>query len=153
MELPPDMLVNGRHYSHLDSEVRKLGVPLKGCKEWNYKVSVERGSVNGTARQALGFTLGGVKYEASLTIFRAWWSAWKDEMVARGLKPLDVQGVIVITLSPKGLPPKKVEITIAGLKEQDNGSSSGPDPHEIKITYDVLDIKEDGKSMIDGAIY
>ena len=68
MALPPDLDLNGYLFSHASVDARIYGIRTKGLKELAYKTSVEDAEGRGTAREALGVTVGDVKYEASATV-------------------------------------------------------------------------------------
>lgn len=153
MPLPPDLDLNGRVYSHASSDVRLSGQRMRGCKEWSHKVSVERGEARGTAREALGHTIGTVKYEFSMTVLRAYWDAYKDKARADGFSPLDRMGVATAVVSEPGKPSKKAEIHYSGINEQEIKSSDGAEAHEVTLSFAVLAILEDGKPLIDRSIF
>lgn len=148
MALPPDLDLNGYLYSHASVDFRIFGIRTKGVKELAFKTSVEDAEGRGTAREAMGVTVGDVKYEASATVLSAYWDAWKDDCRAKGYAPLDRPGLISITIAERGKPTKRVEIQIARIKESDFSSSSGPEAHEKKLSFTVLGIKEDGKPLV-----
>lgn len=148
MALPPDLDLNGFLYSHASVDFRIYGIRTRGCKELSYKTSVEDAEGRGTAREALGVTIGDVKYEASATVLAAYWNTWKDECRAAGYAPLDRPGQITVTVTEPGKASKKVEISIARIKEVDFTSTAGPEAHEKKLVFTVLGIKEDGKALV-----
>lgn len=148
MALPPDLDLNGYLFSHASVDARIYGIRTKGLKELAYKTSVEDAEGRGTAREALGVTVGDVKYEASATVLSAYWNTFKDECRAKGFAPLDRPGVISITVAEPGKASKRVEIKIARIKEVDFTSSSGPEAHEKKLVFTVLGILEDGRPLV-----
>lgn len=153
MPLPPIVIKNGWHYSHASFKTRILGLLLEGVRELKYKVTVDRAEVRGHPREPLGHTIGEVKYEASVTVLRAYWDALKDQIrTVYGRAPMDVQGVMVFTITERGLPSKKVEVQINGLSDMEGGSSQGTDASEVAISMTVLSIKEDGKSLVERAL-
>lgn len=153
MALPTNLDLNGRLYSHASSDIRFFGLRMRGAKEWSYKVSIERGSGRGTAREDLGHTVGIVKYESSATVLRAYWDAYKDDARAKGIKPLDQMGVITIVVSEPSKPSKKIELHVSGITELDVTSADGPEPHDVKLSFSVLAILEDGQPLIERSVY
>lgn len=148
MALPPDLDLNGFLFSHASVDARMHGIRMRGCKELNYKTSVERGEGEGTAREVLGFTAGKVRYESGGTLLRGWWNTYKDECRAAGYTPMDRPGRFVITLTEPGKASKKIEIWFAGISEADASSAAGAEAHEVKVTFSTLMILEDGKSLV-----
>lgn len=154
MPLPPVALINGYRVSHASFKVRLFGLLVPGVKELNWKVSVEKGEVRGTAREKLASTIGDAKYESSLTVFRAEWDAIKERIrTTYGVAPMDIQGDLVYQYAEKGFPSKTVQVRVNGITEADTSSSAGVDATEVKLTFDVPTIFEDGKSMIENSIY
>lgn len=153
MALPPDLDLNGHVYSHASVDFRMFGIRTKGAKQLAFKPTIERGSARGTAREDLGHTIGTVKYEASCTILRAYWDNLKDECRAKGFAPLDRPGLISVTIAEPGKASRKVEIRISGITEADFESSDGPEAHEVKLSFSVLTILEDGRPLVSRSLY
>lgn len=153
MALPPDLDLNGAIFSHASVDARLNAVRMKACKELNYKTSVERGEARGTAREVLGYTIGDVKYEAGATFLSAWWDGYKSDCRAKGFAPMDRPGRFAITVTEPGKASKKIEVIFAGINEADASSASGPEAHEVKVTFAVLVILEDGKPMVARSLY
>lgn len=153
MALPPDLDLNGYIYSHASVDARFFGIRMRGLKELRYKVAVEDAEARAGAREALGVTIGDVKYEASGTVLEAYWDTVKAECRAKGFAPLDRPGLISVTCSEVGKPTKKVEIWVARIKESEFSSSSGPDPLERPLTFTTLTILEDGRPLVARSLY
>ena len=153
MALPPDLDLNGYVVSHASVAAKFFGMPFKGMKELAYKPVIERGSARGTAREDLGHTVGTVKYEASATVLRAYWDAYKDDSRAKGFAPLDRPGLISVTITEPGKVSRKIEIRVSGITEPDFTSTDGPEAHEVKLTFSVLVILEDGRPLVSRSLY
>lgn len=153
MPLPPTALLNGYRVSHASYKFRILGL-LIPVREFNWKVSVDRGKARANAREPIASTIGEVSYEASCTVLQGEWDALKDRIrTVYGHAPLDAQGDAVLTCSERAFPSRTVQVHFNGLNEADATTSQGPDAKEVKLTFDVAFIKEDGQPMVDGSIY
>lgn len=134
---------NGRAYSHKSFQLSVHGVRLHGVKELAWKPSVDKAEARGFSAKPLGFTDGEYKFEASMTVHLREWLKVKEALKAKGVNPFTAQGNVDITIKGQGgLPTVYVLLEIDGIKEEDNSTSGGPDPTEVKIPFYVLDILE-----------
>jgi hypothetical protein len=154
MPMPSTAMINGSRYSHSSIRARLYGQLFKGLKEIAWKVAVEKADVMGTARESIAKTAGTVKYEASCVVYRAEWDYLKEiGNVQRGRPIMDCEGDVVISYSERGQPSKSVHIRIAGITEADTTSSAGSDATEVKLTFSVIYIKENGLALVENGIY
>jgi hypothetical protein len=148
----PIASASGYYPSHASLRVKILGLPVD-VKEAAWKCSVERSEVRVNAREAIAHTIGDVKYEFSMTVFRPQWEKFKADCRARGYRVLDTPGDAVLTTGERGFAAKSVQVKFSGMTESDASSSAGPDAHEVKVTFSTLSIKEDGQAMIERAVW
>lgn len=143
---------DGYFPSHASKTVRLLGLKVGGVKEVKYKCTVSRTPVIGAAREVLGWTIGNVAYEFSITVYRPDWLAFKARAASMGRAVMDAQGLCTVTTSERGYSAETVEARVAGLSDAE-GSSSGTDPNEVAVTFNVSNIKENGVAMVERSVY
>lgn len=142
--------VNGRRFSHASARVKFGSFLCRGLKEISYKDNVERGSARGAgSRQILGMTAGQYAAEASCTMFREEWEAFKGSL---GRPVYDASFPITVTLVEAGQPAVVDTIQVFGIKEVERSSSDGNDPHEVKLSFDVAYILDNGAAPFAGLI-
>jgi hypothetical protein len=144
--------VTGYYPSHVSKKLRVFGL-LIFCKELAYKATVTREPVEANAREAIGYTIGTVKYEMSFTTYLPQWGALKKQIRnTLGVAPLDAQGTCVMTTEERGYGAENVTAKVAGLDGPDVSSSGGA-ATEVKVNMTVLTIFEDGKPLIERCIF
>lgn len=140
--------INGYEYSHASYRVTLFGLRIP-IKEFGVKHSVDREEVRNNSRKPDAFTAGDWKGEVSLTVRRSVWDQIAAHCFAsRGTAPLDTQGDMVVTYGERGLPSGTIQVSVAGLSEHDASSATGNAASDVKLGVNVLDILENGKSLI-----
>lgn len=144
----PKALINGFEYSHSSYRATLFGLRLP-VREFGIKHAVERGEVRNNSRKPDAYTAGEWKGEVSLTVTRSIWDQIKTHCFnARGTAPMDTQGDFIVTYAERGKPSGTIQVKVAGLSEADGSSAQGVDATTVKLTVNVLDILENGRSMI-----
>lgn len=144
----PKALIGGFAYSHASYRATLLGkrIPIK---EFGNKHAVERGVQRANSRKPIAYTVGEWSGEVSCTVSRQTYDELKlHSQASRGRALLDCSGDFVLVYGERGLPGGTIQVSFAGLSEADGSSAQGTDPSEVKLTFNVLDIKENGQSLI-----
>lgn len=154
MPLPARVLLNGYYYSHASHKIRVLGLLLEGCKDATWKCSVASSEIRGTAIEPLGHTVGDAAFEFSMTIYRPYWQALKERIrTTYGRAPMMAQGEVVIVAAERGLPSINMVAKINGIQDYEGGTTQGTDASEVKLTFKVLSILEDGKPLVERSLH
>ena len=140
-------VINGHEYSHTSIEVLINGIPLIGIKSINYAMKKDVGKVYGTAPQRMGRTRGKEDPSCDMEIYRLEWEIVSATMGVAGQGIGDTNSTIQVTIAEPLMPVIVDQILFAELTEAAAASSDGTDPHVIKLTFDPLRVKLNGKTM------
>jgi len=141
-------IINGYEYSHASYRATLYGLRIP-IKAFGVKHAVDREEVRNNSRKPDAFTAGDWKGDVSLEVTRSVWDQVKAHCFAsRGRAPLDCQGDFVLTYGERGMPSGTIQVKVAGLGEADGSSSQGNAASTVKLTPNVLDILENGVSLI-----
>jgi hypothetical protein len=148
-----NVLYRGKAYSHTSCQIYILGLKVIAITKLNWKTKVERGKLEGTARQALTYTDGTVSWEASMTIGEAAF----DELVSHasvyaGIPFMDAETTVSVYRSERNMPSITDDIHVVGWSEVDESSEKGTDPHMVDLTADVLWIKRNGLFITENTV-
>jgi len=136
--------INGVTYDWHSIECIAKGVSCPELKDISYKESGKRTKVYGTPRNAVGRTGGKSEPEASMTMYKAQWEAFKAQLGnGFGLVEFDM----LINYSEPGQPIITDELLGCTVEEVDTSPSNGEDPIEVKLSLSVMRMKHNGLEM------
>jgi hypothetical protein len=138
------------------SNVDTLGI-VQGLEKFDYSAKVNRTKFYGRSRLPLAMTEGDAEFSASITIDRFWFDYMVAKSVDLGIALADLEMTINLTATGK-LPGTTTldlhTITWTGVRLQEIKESGqhGPDPQQIDIPFDLLNIYWDGVDLFGNAL-
>ena len=137
--------INGYAYSFASVELNFDGSIIRGVKDINYTMGMERGEQRGTDSRKQARTRGDASPSGDVTMFRKDF----DEVIDKfGEGYLHRVFTVTVTYAEDGSPTRTDTLEGCMFEEIGHSNSQGTDPTEVALTLNIMNIKINGKDPL-----
>ncbi len=150
----PFVKVNGHEISRTSVDLLWDAIPIVGYTGINYKSARAPGVSHASRSKPTARTRGKVNFTADVTVYETTWSQLRTYLVGKGLGQRlgwsEVDSILTLTYFEPSLGPGSQVIEIVGAQviEAEAAISDSDDQLVRKLTLSVMDILENGVSMV-----
>ncbi len=117
---------------------------LKGIEEIEYSATINREKRYGSSRTPVDRTEGDAEFEASMTLHRDQYTYILAKARARGIPIARLSMTLAVTYYVSGFETQTDTLVGVALQEIGNSHSRGPDPLQVSVSLDVMNIFYNG---------
>lgn len=144
--------INGVRYDFSSVDIKAPdvsgAVPVVGFKSLNYKHSLKPGKLKGNKAQPYGRTRGTYEASGDAEVYKSEWDAFTT-LLGPGYMERSFQ--LVASHSEPSLGPDLLIVDqLIGVRitDEEDSKSEGEEPLIVKVTFDIMMLKPNGKSPI-----
>jgi hypothetical protein len=120
---------------------------IKGIEEIEYTTTFNREKLRGGSRKPISRTDGDVDYEGSITFLKSWFDYICQKSRELKIPLADLELLLNFSYAHRGEVLHTDTIVGVKLAEIGNSHSRSPDPLQVTVPLDIMDIFYDGENV------